>query len=99
MKPSKIRKRSIEIAGRETSISLEKAFWNDLKEIADKRCVTLSALVSEIDSQRQEDPWLHRTSGADLGMFVPAPPSMVLSLLGSSPEGCVLPRSRRARKE
>lgn len=49
---SPVVKRSIVIAGRKTSISLEDAFWWGLKEIASTRRVTLSALVGGIDSGR-----------------------------------------------
>jgi predicted DNA-binding ribbon-helix-helix protein len=42
----------IVIAGHKTSVSLEDAFWRGLKEIASTRHVTLSALVSGIDSGR-----------------------------------------------
>jgi len=45
-------KRSIVIAGRKTSASLEDAFWRGLKEIASSRHVTLSALIAGIDSGR-----------------------------------------------
>lgn len=45
-------KRSIVIGGHKTSVSLEDAFWKGLKEIASGRGVTLSELVSTIDSQR-----------------------------------------------
>jgi macrodomain Ter protein organizer (MatP/YcbG family) len=37
----------------ETSVSLEDAFWNSLKEIGRERHMTLSDLVAAIDSQRQ----------------------------------------------
>lgn len=46
-------KRSIVLAGHKTSVSLEDAFWNALKEIAGSYNVTLSQLVATIDSQRQ----------------------------------------------
>jgi predicted DNA-binding ribbon-helix-helix protein len=49
---SPVVKRSIVIAGRKTSVSLEDAFWMGLKEIAIARRVTLSALVGGIDSGR-----------------------------------------------
>jgi len=49
---SPVIKRSIVIAGRKTSVSLEDAFWMGLKEIAITRRVTLSALVGGIDSGR-----------------------------------------------
>ena len=50
---SQIVKRSIVIAGHKTSISLEDAFWEGLKEIASKRFMTLSDLVTAVDSERQ----------------------------------------------
>jgi len=49
---SPVIKRSIVIAGHKTSVSLEDAFWRGLKEIADSREMTLSDLVSTIDSER-----------------------------------------------
>jgi predicted DNA-binding ribbon-helix-helix protein len=51
---SPVIKRSIVIAGHKTSVSLEDAFWKGLKEIADDRDVTLSDLVSSIDTDRQQ---------------------------------------------
>ena len=45
-------KGSIVVAGHKTSVSLEDAFWNGLKEIAGRRDITLSDLVAAIDSQR-----------------------------------------------
>ena len=53
VKRSMVIKRSIVIAGHKTSVSLEDAFWNGLKGIARERQMTLSALVAEIDAQRQ----------------------------------------------
>lgn len=50
---SPVIKRSIVIAGHKTSVSLEDAFWKGLKDIADDRNVTLSDLVSSIDTDRQ----------------------------------------------
>jgi predicted DNA-binding ribbon-helix-helix protein len=50
---SAIVKRSIVVAGHKTSVSLEDAFWNGLKEIVRERDMTLSELVAEIDAQRQ----------------------------------------------
>ena len=49
---SPVVKRSIVIAGHKTSVSLEDAFWKGLKEIAGGRDMTLSDLVSTIDSDR-----------------------------------------------
>ena len=50
---SPVVKRSIVIAGHKTSVSLEDAFWQGLKEIADERSMTLSDLVSSIDTDRR----------------------------------------------
>jgi predicted DNA-binding ribbon-helix-helix protein len=47
-------KRSIVIGGHKTSVSLEEAFWSDLKEIAHNQQATLSKLVSQIDEKRQQ---------------------------------------------
>jgi len=45
-------KRSMSIAGHRTSISLEEAFWRELKNLAAQRGQKLSALVAEIDASR-----------------------------------------------
>src|SRR6266436_6431367 len=47
-------KRSVVIASHKTSVSLEDAFWEGLKEIARARSVTLSDLVAAIDSERRQ---------------------------------------------
>jgi predicted DNA-binding ribbon-helix-helix protein len=52
-KPSSVIKRSIQIGGRLTSVSLEDAFWDALWEIAIVRNITISDLVSRIDKERQ----------------------------------------------
>jgi predicted DNA-binding ribbon-helix-helix protein len=62
---SPVIKRSIVIAGHKTSVSLEDAFWNALKEIAAVRHMTLSELVASIDSGRQ-----HRNLSSALRLFV-----------------------------
>ena len=51
---STVVKRSIVIDGHKTSISLEDAFWSDLKEIAHVQGATLSTLVAEIDKTRKQ---------------------------------------------
>ncbi|MEP9351289.1 ribbon-helix-helix domain-containing protein [Xanthobacter sp. KR7-225] len=51
---SPVVKRSIVIAGHKTSVSLEDAFWEALKEIATSRRLTLSDLVASIDSSRTQ---------------------------------------------
>jgi predicted DNA-binding ribbon-helix-helix protein len=50
---STIVKHSIVIDGHKTSVSLEDAFWSELKEIAHTQQATLSALVAKIDETRQ----------------------------------------------
>ena len=45
-------KRSIVIGGHKTSVSLEDAFWSDLKNIAQTKQETLSKLVESIDETR-----------------------------------------------
>ena len=47
-------KRSIVVAGNKTSVSLEDAFWNGMKEIASGRNLTLSDLITAVDSERQQ---------------------------------------------
>jgi predicted DNA-binding ribbon-helix-helix protein len=48
-------KRSVVIAGIETSISLENGFWSALKEIAHRDGVSVSVLINQIDAQRSHD--------------------------------------------
>lgn len=45
-------KRSVEIAGHKTSISLEPLFWDLLKQAAQEEGVPLNALVARIDVER-----------------------------------------------
>jgi predicted DNA-binding ribbon-helix-helix protein len=51
---SLVAKRSIVAAGHKTSVSLEDAFWEGLKEIARGRNITLSELVAAIDTGRRQ---------------------------------------------
>ncbi|MGP8232186.1 MAG: ribbon-helix-helix domain-containing protein [Methylovirgula sp.] len=50
--PSAIAKHSLTIAGHRTSISLESAFWDALRDIARARGLPLAALIGEIDAGR-----------------------------------------------
>lgn len=50
------RKRSVTIAGHETSVSLEPIFWKDLERTAAARNMPLNALIAEIDARRVEAP-------------------------------------------
>lgn len=47
-----LKKRSIMIAGHATSVSLEEEFWDVLKEIAERRALSINQLVAEIDLGR-----------------------------------------------
>lgn len=48
-------KRSVTIAGHETSISLEPIFWEALKAAAAEQGLPLNALIARIDVERIED--------------------------------------------
>jgi predicted DNA-binding ribbon-helix-helix protein len=48
------RKRSVLIAGHQTSISLEPMFWSALEVAARERGLPVNALVAEIDAARLE---------------------------------------------
>lgn len=50
-----IRKHSISLRGHRTSFSLEDAFWQEIRLIAEKRRMPVAALIAEIDSNRQAD--------------------------------------------
>lgn len=62
---SPVAKRSIYIDGHKTSVTLEDAFWQGLKEIAQARRMTMSDLIGEIDAQRQ-----HSNLSSALRLFV-----------------------------
>jgi predicted DNA-binding ribbon-helix-helix protein len=62
---SSVLKRSIVIAGHKTSVSLEDAFWDSLKEIAVERDMTLADLVASIDANRN-----HSNLSSAIRLFV-----------------------------
>ena len=45
-------KRSVEIAGHKTSISLEPLFWDMLRAASEREDVPVNALVARIDAER-----------------------------------------------
>ncbi|MFK0273413.1 ribbon-helix-helix domain-containing protein [Ensifer sp. NPDC090286] len=47
-----IRKHSATLHGHRTSFSLEDAFWQELRAIAEARAIPLAQLIAEIDDQR-----------------------------------------------
>ena len=72
------RKRSVLIAGHQTSISLEPAFWGALEAAARERNCPINAVVAEIDAERLEAKrppnltsairqWLLARAGGDRG--------------------------------
>jgi len=49
-------KRSVDIAGHKTSISLEPVFWDMLKDVAAEEGLSVNALVARIDAERIVSP-------------------------------------------
>ena len=47
-----IRKRSVDIAGHRTSVSIEAPFWDALKELAEREGLSLNEVITKIDSTR-----------------------------------------------
>ena len=47
-----IKKRSVDIAGHKTSVSLEAPFWDALTAIAKRRNMSINQLIIEIDKDR-----------------------------------------------
>ncbi len=47
-----VKKRSVEIAGHRTSLSLEEAFWRALKRLAAQDGVSINRLIARIDRER-----------------------------------------------
>jgi predicted DNA-binding ribbon-helix-helix protein len=62
---SSVVKRSVVLAGHKTSVSLEDAFWERLKDIAKSRGMPLSDLISGIDVDRE-----HGNLSSALRLFV-----------------------------
>ncbi len=50
--PHARKKHSVLIAGHRTSLSIEEAFWQQLKAIAARRRISLNKLIAEIDRSR-----------------------------------------------
>lgn len=66
-------KRSVTIAGHETSISLEPLFWRTLEAAAAARGLPLNALIAEIDALRiQADPPPNLASALRTWLFAEA---------------------------
>ena len=61
---TRLRKRSVLIAGHQTSITLEDAFWEALKRIAKTQGVSVNALITRIDAVRAQEEEPGNLSGA-----------------------------------
>ena len=48
-------KRSITLSGHRTSVSLEAAFWDALRDIADHQQTSPTEIIARIDAKRQPD--------------------------------------------
>ncbi len=48
-----MKKRSINILGHSTSITLEDEFWSALKDIAAKQNISINTLISNIDKEHE----------------------------------------------
>ncbi len=46
-------KRSVNIAGHATSVSLEQPFWDELVRVAEQQKKTIAELIEDIDTARQ----------------------------------------------
>jgi predicted DNA-binding ribbon-helix-helix protein len=50
---SPVVKRSVEVGGRTTSVSLEDEFWSRLRQIAFDQNISIQQLIFKIDSKRE----------------------------------------------
>ncbi len=80
-------KRSVLLAGHSTSISLEPIFWDMLKRAAQRRGLSINALVAQIDDLRQ---------GAAIltGDAMPGGPMLAANLSSALRVFCVLEERR-----
>ena len=52
---SGLKKRSVRIAGHNTSVTIETPFWSALQHIAQEKCLSLNAIITEIDEQQSAE--------------------------------------------
>ena len=62
--PTTLKKHSVNIAGHSTSVTLEQAFWDALKDIAAARGTSVANIIAEIDRARGDDPGAPNLSSA-----------------------------------
>lgn len=48
-----MKKRSVNILGHQTSITLEDEFWDELKGIARSKNISMNMLIAQIDAQKR----------------------------------------------
>jgi len=51
-------KHSLTLRGHRTSVTLEPEFWQEFREIADKKSISVNALAAQIDALREPDTGL-----------------------------------------
>jgi predicted DNA-binding ribbon-helix-helix protein len=68
--PHKRRKHSVLIAGHRTSLSIEEAFWEQLKAIAARRRISLNKLIAEIDRSRGGTPGKPTNLSSSIRVFI-----------------------------
>lgn len=77
--PTTVKKRSVMVGGHRTSISLERAFWVALRELAARDGKTINKMVSDIDAERMGNLSsairVHVLARARLGQLAPEPPA------------------------
>jgi predicted DNA-binding ribbon-helix-helix protein len=66
IRKSLVLKRNTRIDGLQTSVSVEDAFWDGLKSIADAQGIPINQLVATIDKERRERQCLNLSSAIRL---------------------------------
>lgn len=80
-------KRSVNIGGHSTSVSLEDAFWLGLRQLAEAEQVTVAAAIAEIDRRRPPDVGL--ATAIRLTVLAQAGPSSPRLTDGAAPPPCL----------
>ena len=65
---SLVLKRNTRIDGLQTSVSVEEAFWDGLKSVADDQAIPVNQLVATIDRERRER--LYKNLSSAIRLFV-----------------------------
>ena len=63
---SQVAKRSVRVGAHNTSIAMEAAFWDGLKNIADVQGIPVNQLIATIDKERRERQCLNLSSAIRL---------------------------------